>query len=144
MTRVFIDGKAGTTGLRIYFERLGERPDIDLISLSEEERKCPEARRDALASADIAFLCLPDDAAQESVALAEGLAVRIWILPPLTARPRAGRMDFQSFLQSTGRRYERATGSRCRVAMPADLSPWHIRWCRPGCWMQKLVCAVFL
>ena len=76
MTRVFIDGKAGTTGLRIY-ERLGERPDIDLISLSEEERKCPEARRDALASADIAFLCLPDDAARESVALAEGLAVRI-------------------------------------------------------------------
>ncbi len=68
MTKVFIDGSAGTTGLRIY-ERLGSRKDIELISLSEELRKDTEARREALNKADIAFLCLPDAAAVEAVAL---------------------------------------------------------------------------
>ena len=68
MKKVFIDGKAGTTGLRIY-ERLNERQDIEIITLSEEERKLPEARRRALNSCDIAFLCLPDDAAREAVSM---------------------------------------------------------------------------
>ena len=76
MAKVFIDGSAGTTGLRIY-ERLGERRDIELIILPDEQRKSIEARADALARADIAFLCLPDDAAREAVALAEGSAVSI-------------------------------------------------------------------
>ena len=71
MTKVFIDGSAGTTGLRIR-ERLEARKDIELILLPEDLRKAPDARRDALHSADIAFLCLPDDAAREAVALAEG------------------------------------------------------------------------
>lgn len=65
MTKVFIDGSAGTTGLRI-FERLEARDDIELIKLPEELRKDIKARADALNSADIAFLCLPDDAARES------------------------------------------------------------------------------
>ncbi len=68
MTKVFIDGSAGTTGLRIY-ERLGARDDITLITLPEEKRKDPAARREALNSCDVAFLCLPDDAARESVSL---------------------------------------------------------------------------
>ena len=68
--KIFIDGRAGTTGLRIY-ERLEKRDDIDLIILSEEERKDTEARRRALNAADVAFLCLPDDAARESVSLIE-------------------------------------------------------------------------
>lgn len=68
MTNVFIDGSAGTTGLRIY-DRLKQRSDIKLITLSEEMRKDINARRDALNSSDIAFLCLPDDAARESVSL---------------------------------------------------------------------------
>ena len=70
MTKVFIDGSAGTTGLRIY-ERLGGREDLEMIRLSEELRKDPEARKEALAAADIAFLCLPDAAAIEAVALAQ-------------------------------------------------------------------------
>ncbi len=70
MTRVFIDGSAGTTGLRIA-DRLSAREDLTLIRLSEAERKEKNARRDALNAADIAFLCLPDDAAREAVALAE-------------------------------------------------------------------------
>ena len=68
--KVFIDGKAGTTGLRIY-ERLEQFEGIELISLSEEKRKDRESRKEPLISADIAFLCLPDDAARESVSLIE-------------------------------------------------------------------------
>ena len=68
--KIFIDGRAGTTGLRIY-ERLESRDDIELIVLSDEERKSPEARKKALNESDIAFLCLPDDAARESVSLIE-------------------------------------------------------------------------
>ena len=67
---VFIDGAAGTTGLRIH-ERLAEREDISLLILPEEKRKDTTARREALNSADIAFLCLPDAAAIEAVSLIE-------------------------------------------------------------------------
>ena len=70
MTKVFIDGSAGTTGLRIY-ERLADRSDLELIRLSEELRKDTEARRKALNEADIAFLCLPDAAAIEAVSLVD-------------------------------------------------------------------------
>ena len=76
MTKVFIDGSAGTTGLRIA-DRLAQRQDIELLKLTEELRKDPAARRNALYSADIAFLCLPDQAAMEAVALAEGSKVKI-------------------------------------------------------------------
>lgn len=68
MTKIFIDGSQGTTGLKI-FDRLSERDDIELITLPEELRKDREARKKALNSADIAFLCLPDEAARESVSL---------------------------------------------------------------------------
>lgn len=70
MKKVFIDGSAGTTGLRIK-ERLSNRTDIELIILSEEKRKDTTARREAINSADIAFLCLPDAAAIEAVSLIE-------------------------------------------------------------------------
>ena len=76
MTKVFIDGSAGTTGLRIV-DRLSQRKDLDLLILPDELRKDPHARADALATADIAFLCLPDDAAKESAALAAGSKVKI-------------------------------------------------------------------
>ncbi len=68
MTKVFIDGSAGTTGLRIR-ERLSGRPDLELVTLPEELRKDPSARQDALNSAGVAFLCLPDAAAVEAVSL---------------------------------------------------------------------------
>ena len=76
MTKVFIDGSAGTTGLRIH-ERLAARKDLMLLALPDELRKNAEARREMLMSADIAFLCLPDAAAIEAVALARGSNVRI-------------------------------------------------------------------
>ncbi len=70
MKKVFIDGSAGTTGLRIH-ERLGGRDDIELITLSDEKRKDAACRKEAINSADIAFLCLPDDAAREAVSFIE-------------------------------------------------------------------------
>ena len=70
MKKVFIDGGAGTTGLRIV-ERLSAREDVELITLPEEKRKDPIARKETLNSVDVAFLCLPDDAAREAVGLVE-------------------------------------------------------------------------
>lgn len=70
MIKVFIDGSQGTTGLKI-FDRLSKREDIELITLRESLRKDREARKAALNSADIAFLCLPDDAAREAVDMIE-------------------------------------------------------------------------
>jgi N-acetyl-gamma-glutamyl-phosphate reductase len=73
---VFIDGAAGTTGLEIV-ERLRPRPEFELIVLDDEQRKSADARRDAYHAADFAVLCLPDEAAVEALALAEGSACRI-------------------------------------------------------------------
>ena len=70
MKKVFIDGSAGTTGLRI-FERLSQRSDLELVTLTGDLRKDPEARKQALNSCDVAFLCLPDAAAMEAVSLIE-------------------------------------------------------------------------
>ena len=70
MKKVFIDGSAGTTGLRIR-ERLENRRDLEFIVIAEELRKNVEARRMALNEADVAFLCLPDAAALDAMALVE-------------------------------------------------------------------------
>ena len=70
MKRVFIDGSAGTTGLRIR-ERLEGRDDLELLVLPEELRKDPAARKEMLNRADIVFLCLPDAAAREAAAMVE-------------------------------------------------------------------------
>ncbi len=70
MYKVFIDGSAGTTGLKI-FDRLKLRKDVLLITLPDEVRKEVSARKEAINSADVCFLCLPDDASRESVSLVE-------------------------------------------------------------------------
>lgn len=76
MYKVFIDGSAGTTGLKI-FDRLKDRKDIKLITLPEEHRKEIEYRKEAINSCDLAFLCLPDAAAIEAVSLIENPAVKV-------------------------------------------------------------------
>lgn len=76
MTRVYIDGAAGTTGIEIA-NRLRDRAEFTLITLGDAQRKDALARRDALNDADIAILCLPDDAAREAVALMEGGKTRV-------------------------------------------------------------------
>ena len=67
---VFIDGAAGTTGLRIH-ERLAARSDLTVLTLPDEMRKDPEARADRMNRADVVFLCLPDAAAKEAVGLVQ-------------------------------------------------------------------------
>ena len=68
MVKVFIDGGAGTTGLNGH-KRLAGRKDITLITLDEAVRKDPAARKEAILQSDVAFLCLPDDAAREAISL---------------------------------------------------------------------------
>ncbi len=76
MTNVFIDGSAGTTGLRIH-ERLSARSDLYLLTLPEDLRKDSASRRDAMRKADVTFLCLPDAAVREAVTLADGTNTRL-------------------------------------------------------------------
>jgi N-acetyl-gamma-glutamyl-phosphate reductase len=76
MKKIYIDGQAGTTGLRIR-ERLAERDDVTVLVLPEDKRKDPEARREMLNTADIVFLCLPDAASIEAVSMIENPAVRV-------------------------------------------------------------------
>lgn len=76
VAKVFIDGEVGTTGLQIR-DRLVGRKDIALISLAEDRRKDAGARADAFAQADVAILCLPDDAAIEAAAICADLPTRL-------------------------------------------------------------------
>ena len=69
--KIFIDGEHGTTGLQIR-QRLADRGDLDMLSIPEAERRNPALRQEMLQTADIAILCLPDDAARESVSMLDG------------------------------------------------------------------------
>ena len=74
--KVFIDGREGTTGLRIN-ERFADREDVELLSIDIDKRKDTEERKRLINQSDITFLCLPDDAARESVSLIENDRVRV-------------------------------------------------------------------
>lgn len=108
MTKIFIDGSAGTTGLRIY-ERLGERKDIELITLADDKRKDLRAREEALNCADIAFLCLPDDAAREAVTLIKN--DRTVVIDTSTAHRTADGWAY-GFPELTGQRDRIANATR--------------------------------
>src|SRR6187551_1177515 len=74
--RVFIDGQEGTTGLQI-FERLGKRPDIQVLEIAAAERKDAAARAALMDQADVVILCLPDAAAVEAVGLAKSPRTKV-------------------------------------------------------------------
>ena len=112
MYKVFIDGSAGTTGLKIV-DRLSNRDDISLIKLPEELRKDLNARKDALNSCDVAFLCLPDAAAIEAVSLIENPSVKV--IDTSTAHRVNPAWEY-GFPELSGRR-ERIIKSK-RVANP--------------------------
>ncbi len=111
MTKVFIDGSAGTTGLRIH-ERLSARQDIQLISVPSELRKDPKAREEAINAADIAFFCLPDAAAIEAASLCHGSTA---LIDTSTAHRTDPAWDY-GFPELKGRR-EKVAASK-RVANP--------------------------
>lgn len=111
MTKVFIDGSAGTTGLRIH-ERLSARQDIQLISVPIELRKDLKAREEAINAADIAFFCLPDAAAIEAASLCHGSTA---LIDTSTAHRTDPAWDY-GFPELKGRR-EKVAASK-RVANP--------------------------
>ncbi|MEQ1769990.1 MAG: N-acetyl-gamma-glutamyl-phosphate reductase [Devosia sp.] len=76
VAKIFIDGEAGTTGLQIR-ERLAGRRDLEVLSIAHDKRKDQAERRRLLNAADVAILCLPDDAAKESVSLIENGTTRV-------------------------------------------------------------------
>lgn len=76
MTRVYIDGQSGTTGLQIY-DRIGARSDLELLRIDEDKRHDPEERKKYLNAADIVFLCLPDEGAREAVSMIDNPHVRV-------------------------------------------------------------------
>ena len=76
VAKIFIDGEAGTTGLQIR-ERLAGRRDLEVISIAHDKRKDLEERKRLLNLADVAILCLPDDAAKQSVSLIENDTTKV-------------------------------------------------------------------
>ncbi|MBO7688941.1 MAG: N-acetyl-gamma-glutamyl-phosphate reductase, partial [Kiritimatiellae bacterium] len=112
MQKVFIDGSAGTTGLRIR-DRLASRTDVEVITLAEEVRKDVNARRDALNAADVAFLCLPDAAAIEAVGLVEN--PKTVVIDTSTAHRTADGWAY-GFPELAGRRA--CIASSTRIANP--------------------------
>lgn len=113
MKKVFIDGSAGTTGLRIY-ERLSERSDIELIKLSDAERKDPDARKKAINASDITFLCLPDDAARESVSFVENYST---VIIDTSTAHRTNPAFAYGFPELSAAHFEKLKASK-RIAVP--------------------------
>ena len=108
MKKVFIDGSAGTTGLKVA-ARLAERKDIRMITLDEAVRKDVSARKEAMEQADVVFLCLPDDAAKEAVTLVENEGTMI--IDTSTAH-RVSEGWTYGFAELSGRRDEIAKAKR--------------------------------
>ena len=118
---VYIDGKEGTTGLQIY-DRLAQRQDIDLLLIDEDKRKDAAERKKCINAADIVFLCLPDAAAREAVALVENDRTRI--IDASTAH----RTALPSCRRSTEPPLPRGSAWPIPAAMPRALFPLCIRW----------------
>ena len=114
MQRIFIDGSAGTTGLRIH-ERLAGREDILLVTIPEAQKKDPAVKREMLnTGCDVAILCLPDDASREDVGLIENPEVTV--LDTSTAHRTDPRFAY-GFPELSKAHREKILSSR-RIAVP--------------------------
>lgn len=126
MKKVFIDGREGTTGLRIE-SRLRARDDVELIVLPDALRKDAAARKDAVLASDLTFLCLPDAAAREAVAFAEGSDVTI--VDASTAHRTEVGWEY-GFPELGEDRAERIAASK-RIAVPGCHASGFIALVRP-------------
>lgn len=126
-TKVFIDGREGTTGLQIY-DRLSGRSDIELLQIDEDKRKDPDERRKFLNAADIVFLCLPDAAAREAVALIDPDNDHTAVIDASTAHRVAPGWVY-GFPELTGQR-EKIASAR-RIANPGCYATGFISLIRP-------------
>lgn len=123
--KVFIDGSSGTTGLRIA-DRLAQRPEIELLSISAEGRKDVNERAKVINSADLAFLCLPDAASKEVMPL---LRPDVKVLDTSTAFRTDAAWDY-GFPELAGQKEKSKIPAawQCPAAMPAALSALPARW----------------
>ena len=126
MTKVFIDGSEGTTGLRIR-QRLEGRADVELLEIDPRLRKDTAARRELLNSAGVAILCLPDAAAQEAVSLVEN--PRTVVLDASTAHRTAP--GWQYGFAELGPEFRAGIASGRRVATPGCHASGFIALARP-------------
>ncbi len=124
VAKIFIDGEAGTTGLQIR-ERLAGRRDLEVLSIPTERRKDISARAELLNAADVAILCLPDDAAKESVSLITNSTTRV------IDASTAFRVD-----------PDWAYGFAEMDKLQGDVIAKAMRVSNPGCWPQGLIGAV--
>ena len=128
MTRIFIDGKAGTTGLKI-FSRFQNRPELELIQIDEDKRKDPAERAKCINDSDITFLCLPDPAAIEAVALVTNPKVKLIDTSTAHRTLPDWAYGFPELAPAFERRSQAPTVLRCPAATPAGLTLWSIPWC---------------
>lgn len=127
--RIFIDGESGTTGLGIH-ARLEARPGIEILSLPPGLRKDPAAKKAMMERADIAVLCLPDDAARETVALADSLGPRAPRLLDASTAHRVAEGWVYGFPEMAPGQAEAIKGAR-RVANPGCYATGAIALLRP-------------
>ena len=112
MTKIYIDGQEGTTGLKI-LERFKGRNDIDLLRIDEDKRKDNDERKRMINSSDFTFLCLPDAAAREAAAMADG---NVRVIDASTAHRT--NPDWAYGFPELGRDFREKIAKSSRVAVP--------------------------